>query len=97
MFHVQCNSCGVWTLVRGDIDFHTAVTAAGCKCCEEDHHHGENANSCHGADAGHVIGDRTLQCSEVSPEERLMVGCTVCRSITITGMPGTLQVSGVGF
>jgi hypothetical protein len=38
----DCTAVAVIT--EDDVDVHTALDAAGCKCCPQDHHHGQAAN-----------------------------------------------------
>ena len=49
MIHVQCKTCGKWTVIDGG-DIHAAVDTAGCTCCPQDHHHGQAAGTA--ADGG---------------------------------------------
>ena len=46
MAHIaKCQGCEASvTITDHGIDVHTAVDAAGCRCCPEDHHHGQAAN-----------------------------------------------------
>jgi len=34
----------VATITEHDVDVHTALDAAGCNCCPQDHHHGQAAS-----------------------------------------------------
>jgi hypothetical protein len=95
MIHVQCKTCGKWAVVGPREDYHEAIDRAGCVCCSEDHHHGQNANQCSGANGvGHQVvdgsSDAVIPCGVGVP------GCTACRSIAITMLAGTAPVSPVG-
>lgn len=43
MHQVQCKNkeCTAVAMVDGDTDVHSAIDAAGCRCCPQDHHHGQ--------------------------------------------------------
>ena len=43
MHLVQCNNgaCTAVATVDGETDVHSALDAAGCACCPQDHHHGQ--------------------------------------------------------
>lgn len=43
MHLVQCKSkdCTAVAVVTDGTDVHSALDAAGCTCCPQDHHHGE--------------------------------------------------------
>lgn len=46
MHLVQCKNsdCTATAMVtEHDVDVHTALDAAGCGCCPQDHHHGQAA------------------------------------------------------
>lgn len=48
MHLVQCKNkdcTAVATITAHDVDVHTALDAAGCTCCPQDHHHGEAATA----------------------------------------------------
>ena len=80
---VQCQTCRSITFVPPGQDPHVAVT---CKCCPEDHHHGQNANRCSGQHACHSVADdcepgHPGHCwpgPHAGPKED---GCTVCRPL----------------
>ena len=52
--------------------------ALSCGCCPEDHDHAAAANSCDGSHKGDC---------HVSNKD-----CPVCRSVTITVLPGSVQM-----
>lgn len=46
MHLVQCKNpdcTAVATITAHDVDVHGALDAAGCRCCPQDHHHGQAA------------------------------------------------------
>lgn len=48
MHLVQCKNkdcTAVAVISARGVDVHTALDAAGCNCCPQDHHHGEAANA----------------------------------------------------
>lgn len=46
MFRVMANCCGRSVTVTDaeTFDAHAVADAAGCKCCTQDHHHGQAAS-----------------------------------------------------
>jgi hypothetical protein len=45
---VQCKNkdcTAVAVVSEHDVDVHSALDAAGCGCCPQDHHHGDNASA----------------------------------------------------
>ena len=47
MHLVQCKNrdcTAVATISEHDVDVHAALDAAGCNCCPQDHHHGDNVS-----------------------------------------------------
>jgi hypothetical protein len=77
---IQCNQCGASVTTENGLDPDGELV---CRCCPEDHHHGEAANACPGIeDAEHI-------CGVDNPD------CTVCRPISITLLAGSGQVSPV--
>jgi hypothetical protein len=45
---VQCKNkdcTAVATIDEHDVDVHDALDAAGCACCPQPHHHGQNASA----------------------------------------------------
>jgi hypothetical protein len=48
MHLVQCKNkdcTAVAVITEHDVDVHSALDAAGCACCPQDHHHGQAANA----------------------------------------------------
>lgn len=103
MFHIGCSRCGKWTVVQ---DLSDPDAALQCSCCPQDHHHGQAANACPGIEAGHPgvpchqEGDGS-GCTLRTPHGEACPGghctpgdpgCTVCRPITITPLPGAVKV-----
>jgi hypothetical protein len=107
MFHLHCPRCGAWTVVP---DLSDPDAALKCNCCTLDHHHGQAANACPGAGINHPgipchHPDNGVGCVVRTPAGQPcpgahcgpgIAGCTVCRPITITPLPGSVQASGVG-
>jgi hypothetical protein len=106
MFHLHCARCGAWTTVP---DLSDPDAALQCSCCTLDHHHGQAANACPGITAGHPgvpchQPEGGTGCSLRTPPGEPCPGghctpgdpgCQVCRPITITPLPGSVQVAGV--
>jgi len=103
MFHLSCNRCGGWTTV---LDLSDPDSALKCGCCPVDHHHGQAANACTGADGSGHPGepchhpDGGLDCVARTPAGELcsgghcgpgVSGCGVCRPITITPLSSAVQ------
>jgi hypothetical protein len=95
----QCKNCQTVALITDPSDPHASLACPpGSDCCQEDHHHGDAANSCaggHGAcpapAACPVWGDQEGDC----PGGHCGLGvdgCTVCRPITILALRGTTQI-----
>lgn len=94
MIHVQCPGCGTSAHVNcipgceqvegAHLDKCPGAdldSLVQCGCCKQDHHHGAAANACAGRHAG--------DCGPGTD------GCTVCRPLIITMLPGTtLQPAG---
>jgi hypothetical protein len=51
-------------------------SALRCRCCDGDHHHGENANTC--------LREHDEPCWTGPPRPK-PPGCTVCRPVTFLG------------
>ena len=93
MLLIQCNQCrAVATTDAG----HSPDAAIKCNCCPEDHDHAANANACQGDhDACSTpencgvfqgaMGDGSCPGGHCGLG---VDGCTVCRPITITVLPG---------
>jgi len=104
MFHVQCKQCGKWTTTADGSNLDAALS---CNCCPENHDHAANANSCPGANLNHPDAscphpDGGIACNVVTqvgddcPGGHCGVGiagCTVCRPVIITLLPGTAQMT----
>lgn len=100
MFHIACNSCGKSAVTADPSDPDSLVQ---CGCCPQTHHHGQAANECPGAGGNHPgqacpVGP---YCTAVTPAgedcpgghcHKDVPGCTVCRPITITLLPGSARV-----
>lgn len=100
MFHIACNGCGGWTLSADASDPDALLK---CGCCPENHHHGRAASACPGAGGNHpgVACPTGPDCLVVTPAGdpcpgghcgKDVAGCTVCRPITITLLPGSAKV-----
>jgi hypothetical protein len=97
MLHVQCRGCQTSAYVDcscpeghdphvrghhdacafGDLD--SQVTCPeDSNCCQENHNHGQEANAC--------LAEHDEPCGLDAP------GCTVCRPLTITVMPGSIAM-----
>jgi hypothetical protein len=102
MFHLHCPKCGAWAVVP---DLRDPDAALQCSCCPLDHHHGQAASSCPGITAGHPgvachrVDHENCQLrtplGEPCPGGHCTPGdpdCRVCRPITITPLPGAINV-----
>jgi hypothetical protein len=106
----ECNGCGrSVTITDDDIDLHMAVDATGCGCCTENHHHGQAASACPGKGGNHPGAEcphpDPVACTVLTPEGEEcpgghcglgIPGCSVCRPLTITLLPGSVIVTPVG-
>jgi hypothetical protein len=81
---LTCAGCGATATIDGeqvnDPDRYLDCVPDG-GCCLKDHHHGQQANACPQTHAG--------PCSVANPD------CTVCRSIIIAPLPGSMVDQGV--
>jgi hypothetical protein len=102
MFLVQCNGCKTAAVTEHARDPDTSIVCPPeSDCCKADHHHGETANACPG---GHGACPTPAACpvwGQRQPEGPCpgghcglgIAGCSVCRPITITALPGTTGIN----
>ena len=99
MLHISCKGCHAWTVTE---DVRAPNAALTCPCCPLDHDHDAAANACPGshppcpdgdtcvysaAEGGHPPGGHCWTGYGTKPD-----GCTVCRPIVITGLPGSTRL-----
>jgi hypothetical protein len=88
LFQVQCKTCNAFVLVGAGADFHAALK---CDCCPQgrEHDHKASAMACPGSsDLPGPVGHDGAPCAPGAD------GCTVCRPLIITPLPGTVTVTG---
>lgn len=88
--------CGKDDCAHNDPDSAFDGMQPDCRCCPEDHHHGQAANACAGSHGACKLVDCQVvtPLGEPCPGQHCGLGvadCTVCRPLTITILPGSVQ------